>query len=191
MVAADSASAIGAWARLAIAFLLPMLLGHFTICPRAFAWRLSARTLGPSGGWFIKDKVVGKVPLHLGCTPQGAEVENGKVHLTVQVSRTAAEREILTEHIIAATGYRVDLKRLKFLRSGDSLASSRSVGGAPVLSSSFESSVPGLYFVGSCGRKQLWAGHAVCVRSWLCSSHVSPRLWRRRSSTSPASVSVR
>src|SRR6202521_2479535 len=42
------------------------------------------RTLGPSGGWFIRDKVVGKVPLHLGCTPQGADVQNGRVHLTVQ-----------------------------------------------------------------------------------------------------------
>ncbi len=72
------------------------------------------RTLGPSGGWFIRDKVIGKVPLHLGCTPQGAQVQNGRVHLSVRAA-DGSERKIAAEHIIAATGYRVDLDRLNFL----------------------------------------------------------------------------
>jgi thioredoxin reductase len=104
------------------------------------------RTLGPSGGWFIRDKVIGKVQLLLGCTPKGAEVQNGKVHLTVRAS-DGSEREIVTEHIIAATGYRVDLERLRFLNP-EIRAKLKAINGAPVLSSSFESSIPGLYFVG-------------------------------------------
>ena len=104
------------------------------------------RTLGPSGGWFIRDKVVGKVPLHLGCTPQGAEVQNDAVRLRVRAA-DGSVREIVTEHIIAATGYKVDLERLTFLSSGIR-SKVKLVDGAPVLSSSFESSVPGLYFVG-------------------------------------------
>ena len=125
----------------------------FANAPSAFYYlperlRLEAvrRTLGPSGGWFIRDKVVGKVPLHLGCTPQGAEVRNGRVHLSVRAA-DGSKREIVTEHIIAATGYRVDLERLKFLNS-EIRAQLKTVGGAPALSSSFESSMPGLYFAG-------------------------------------------
>ena len=90
--------------------------------------------------------MIGKVPLQLGCAPLGAEVRNGSVHLRVRAA-DGTEREILTEHIIAATGYRVDLGRLKFLDAGIR-SEVKTVGGSPVLSSSFESSVPGLYFVG-------------------------------------------
>jgi thioredoxin reductase len=104
------------------------------------------RTLGPSGGWFIRDKVIGKVPLHLGCTPQSAEVQDGKVHLSIRAAN-GSEREIVTEHVIAATGYRVDLERLKFL-SPEIRSQVKTVMGSPVLSSSFESSFPGIYFVG-------------------------------------------
>ena len=104
------------------------------------------RTLGPSGGWFIKDKVIGKVPLHLGCVPQGAEVRDGRVHLRIRVS-DGSEQEIVSEHVIAATGYRVDLERLKFLSPGIR-SELNALDRMPALSSSFESSVPGLYFVG-------------------------------------------
>jgi thioredoxin reductase len=104
------------------------------------------RTLGPSGGWFIRDKVIGKVPLHLGCTPQSAEVKNGEVRLRVR-STEGSEREIVAEHVIAATGYRVELERLKILNP-EIRTSLKALNGAPVLSSSFESSIPGLYFVG-------------------------------------------
>ena len=61
--------------------------------------------------------------------------------------RTAVQREIVTEHVIAATGYKVDLERLKFL-SPEIRSRLKTVQGAPMLSSTFESSVPGLYFAG-------------------------------------------
>jgi thioredoxin reductase len=89
---------------------------------------------------------MGKVPLHLGCTPRGAEVHGGNVHLSLRAA-DGTERKIVTEHIIAATGYKVDLERLKFLNA-EIRSQLKTVGGSPSLSSSFESSVPGLYFVG-------------------------------------------
>ena len=122
---------------------LPMA---FHYLPERLRVETVRRTLGPSGGWFIRDKVIGKVPLHLGCTPQGAEVQNGGVHLSVRAA-DGSEREIVTEHIIAATGYKVDLERLKFLNP-EIRSKLKALNGAPVLSSSFESSIPGLYFVG-------------------------------------------
>jgi thioredoxin reductase len=125
----------------------------FANAPAAFHYlpeglRLEAvrRALGPSGGWFIRDKVMGKVPLHLGCTPQGIEVKNGSVHLLLQ-AQDGSKREIVTEHIIAATGYRVNLERLKFL-DPEIRSQVKTAGGSPVLSTTFESSMPGLYFAG-------------------------------------------
>jgi hypothetical protein len=59
-----------------------------------------------------------------------------------------AKRIIETEHLIAATGYKVDLRRLTFIASND-LAQVQSVEHTPILSSNFESSLPGLYFVGA------------------------------------------
>ena len=118
----------------------------FHYLPESIRVEAVRKTLGPSGGWFIRDKVIGKVPLHLGCTPTGAEVKNGRVHLTVRAA-DGSEREIATEHIIAATGYRVNLERLEFL-SPELRSQIKTVDGSPKLSSSFESSVPGIYFVG-------------------------------------------
>jgi cation diffusion facilitator CzcD-associated flavoprotein CzcO len=103
-------------------------------------------SLGPSAGWFVRDKVMGKVPLALGHTPERAEIQDGKVHLHLR-SVDGTKREIVTEHVIAATGYRVNMERLTFL-SKDIRSKLKVVEGTPVLSSSFESSMPGLYFVG-------------------------------------------
>jgi len=120
--------------------------GVFYYLPESLRLEIVRTTLGPSGGWFIRDKVIGKLPLHLSCTPQGADVQNGKVRLTIQAA-DGSKREVVAEHIIAATGYRVDLERLKFV-SPEIRSKIKVVGGAPVLSTGFESSVPGLYFAG-------------------------------------------
>jgi len=120
--------------------------GAFYYLPERLRLEAVRRSLGPSGGWFIRDKVIGKVPLHLGSTPQGAEVKDGRVHLSIEAAG-GSKREIVTEHIIAATGYRVNLERLKFLNP-EIRSQLKAVGGAPVLSSTFESSMPGLYFAG-------------------------------------------
>jgi thioredoxin reductase len=102
--------------------------------------------LGPSAGWSVKQKVVGKVPLLLGYSVKGAEVQNGKVSLSL-CGPGGVERKILSDHVIAATGYKVDLARLTFLNA-KLRPMIKSVQSTPVLSSTFESSVPGLYFVG-------------------------------------------
>jgi thioredoxin reductase len=120
--------------------------GAFHYLPEGLRLYIVGKALGPSGGWFIRDKVIGKLPLHLGCTPQSAEVQNGKVHLKIRAA-DGAQSEIVTEHVIAATGYKVKLERLKFLNP-EIRSNVKTLNGAPVLSSNFESSVDGLYFGG-------------------------------------------
>jgi thioredoxin reductase len=120
--------------------------GLFHYLPESLRVDLVRTTLGPSAGWFVKDKVMGRVPLELGYNVEGAEIRDSKVHLRLR-GLDGSPREIVTDHIIAATGYKVDMERLAFLNTAIR-AKLKCVNGAPVLSSSFESSVPGLYFVG-------------------------------------------
>jgi hypothetical protein len=47
-----------------------------------------------------------------------------------------------------ATGYRVDLRKYEFL-SGNLISELRIIGGYPALGRGFESSVPGLHFLGA------------------------------------------
>jgi thioredoxin reductase len=118
----------------------------FHYLPESVRLHFVRTTLGPSGGWFIKEKVVGRVPLVLGYTVERTEVHNGKARLHLRAA-DGSEREIVTDHVIAATGYKVDMESLPFLAS-DIRSKVKCISGMPVLSSSFESSVPGLYFVG-------------------------------------------
>ncbi len=119
----------------------------FHYLPERTRLKIVRTSLGPSGGWFAKDRVMGRIPLSLGCTPVGAEVEDNQIRLRLRAA-DGSERELTTEHIIAATGYRVDLKRLTFINPA-MLSSLAAVDGTPILSSTFESSVPGLYFAGA------------------------------------------
>lgn len=114
--------------------------------PERFRLESVRKHLGPSGGWFAKEKVIGKVQLELGFSPVHAEILNNRVCLHLR-AEDGTERKIHADHVVAATGYKVDLNRLTFLSSAlrDKI---QVVEGAPVLSSTFESSQPGLYFVG-------------------------------------------
>ncbi len=118
----------------------------FHSLPRNTRLEIVRTHLGPSGGWFVKDMVVGKVPLSLGYTPERAEMRGGKVILGLS-AKDGSKKEVSADHVIAATGYKVDLERLKFLSPE---IRTQLKGGEETLplSSSFESSVPGLYFIG-------------------------------------------
>jgi thioredoxin reductase len=127
-------------------FLLANLPLVFRQMPEKFRLDKVRRTLGPAPCWFTKEQVVGKVEFTLGVTVDQADLQNGQVRL--QLSDTAgAKSTVVADHVIAATGYKTDLRRLTFLNS-DMLAGIRSVENTPVLSSNFESTVPNLYFVG-------------------------------------------
>lgn len=104
------------------------------------------KTLGPAPAWFIRDQVVGKVPFHLGVRISGASVQDGRVSLLLSDGE-GHEQTVEADHVIAATGYQVDVERLGFL-SREIRDTVRTTGKAPALSANFESSVSGLYFVG-------------------------------------------
>ena len=117
----------------------------FHFLPTKLRIEVVRRHLGPSGHWVSKDVVLGQVPMMLGTSIEGAQTKNGKVILRVRDKNGA--RDVETDHVVAGTGYRVDMERLKFIDPA-LRAKVKTVQGSPILSSRFESSVPGLYFVG-------------------------------------------
>ena len=118
----------------------------FYYLPESLRLKAVRKILGPSGGWFARDMVVGKVPLVLGYTIERAEVQNGKAVLHLR-GKDGSRRDVSADHIIAATGYKPDMDRLAFL-SPEIRSNLKTLDRAPVLSPSFESSEPGLYFAG-------------------------------------------
>jgi cation diffusion facilitator CzcD-associated flavoprotein CzcO len=118
----------------------------FRRMPERFRVDVVGSHLGPSGPWFSEETVKNNVTLHLGSRLKRATARGDKVFLTIE-NDTDGERELEADHIISATGYRSDLGRLPFM-TADALARIKTVARTPVLSSRFESSIPGLFFIG-------------------------------------------
>ena len=114
--------------------------------PAALRLAIVQRTLGPSSGYFTRDKVVGKVTLHAGRSVVSAAENDGRIRLRLR-DRDGNEETLERDHVVLATGYKLDVKSLPFL-TPDILAALRTTGKAPALSANFESSVAGLHFVG-------------------------------------------
>ena len=116
----------------------------FHALPESLRLRAVARHLGPAPCWFVRDGVIG-IPQHLGATLVGAEpIGNG---IRVAFSQQGIHKSIEADHLIAATGFKVALSRLGFF--GEPLRSRlRCVEDSPILGRQFDSSMPGLYFIG-------------------------------------------
>lgn len=120
--------------------------------------RLVRTVLGPSGAWWLKDRVDGRVPIGTARRVRRAEVVGDEVVLTLDSPAAAVSRSeaigagsstFTVDHVLAATGYRVDVEALEWLAPGLRAALRRVPGtGAPELDPWFESSVGGLYFAG-------------------------------------------
>lgn len=117
--------------------------GLFPYLPADTRLKLVKRVLGPLGAWWLEDRVVGKVPVLDGHRVVRARREGDKVLLTV--ASAGQTHDLAVDHVLAATGYRVDLSRLDFL-SPELCGKVRCLADWPDLSTSFESSVSGLYF---------------------------------------------
>jgi thioredoxin reductase len=127
----------------------PML---FSYLPRQLRIARVRDALGPAGAWWLRDRVVPRLPIMLSHFVSKAEVRGEKVLLHLQ-GPDADHRQITTDHVIAATGYRFRLESVPFL-SEQVRSQLVSVQQTPVLSPNFESSIPGLYFTGLASANQ-------------------------------------
>lgn len=107
---------------------------------------LVRRVLGPLGAWWLRDRFEGKVQVSEVDRIVRAEATDGSPALTVATSGGGTQ-QITADHVISATGYRVDIAAMDFL--GHELRTRLAVSrGTPKLGAGYVSSVPGLYFTG-------------------------------------------
>ncbi|MGW2346038.1 FAD-dependent oxidoreductase [Streptomyces sp. NPDC001661] len=133
---------------------------------------LVRRVLGPLGAWWLKDRFEGKVAVRDVAAIERVTVSGGAPVLSVRTLGGRAD-ELSADHVVAATGYRVDLAAMPFLGEGlrTRLATSR---GTPRLGAGYVSSVPGLYFTGMLGGSSYGP-----VMRFVCGTEfASPRLAR-------------
>ena len=121
----------------------PRLIHHL---PADFRVRFTRAHLGPMGAWWLRDRVEGQFPIYERSRIVEVKHERNKVRLRVSIA-DGNEHRIETDHIIAGTGYDIDVERIAFLDRSLSREIRRIVR-APMLSRHFQSSVPGLYFIG-------------------------------------------
>jgi len=131
---------------------------------------LVRRVLGPLGAWWLRDRVEGRLPVLEEHRVTGGRPDGGKAVLTVASS--AGIQELAFDHVIAATGYRVDLGRLDFL-APELRDQIRVVGRFPHLTGSFESSVPGLFFTSLASAETFGPVMRFVCGTWFTARRVS------------------
>src|SRR5438876_2443587 len=106
-------------------------------------WKDAYNAMYHSGATdWLRKRVLGNVTLRERRTVAKVEVAHGRLKATISDGATVS-----ANHIVLATGYTVDINRLTMIHPSlrAKIATDR---GSPVLNHWFETSVPGLYFVG-------------------------------------------
>jgi thioredoxin reductase/predicted ATP-grasp superfamily ATP-dependent carboligase len=120
----------------------------FHLAPRKAKIKRAYKALGPAGAWWLRPRIEEHIPLLLQRTVVSAREQDGGAVLSVQGPDGIEEHGVA--HVLAGTGYRPDKDLLQFLDADvrQQIATVPESFQTPALDSSFQSSVPGLYFVG-------------------------------------------
>ncbi|MET8812778.1 FAD-dependent oxidoreductase [Streptomyces sp. NPDC004549] len=107
---------------------------------------LVRRVLGPLGAWWLRDRFEGKVQVTEVERVLSTVISDGAPLLKVRTHGGRTEH-LTADHVIAATGYRVNVSAMDFL--GPTLRTRlTTTRGTPRLGPGYVSSIPGLYFTG-------------------------------------------
>jgi FAD-dependent urate hydroxylase len=110
--------------------------------PRPIQDWLRSRSIRPAGARWLVERLK-SVPMNLGRSAVRAAEVSGRVKIQLDDGSVRS-----VDHVLLGTGYQVDVSKYPFL--DPKLANSISrFGGYPRLSDGFESSVPGLHFLGA------------------------------------------
>jgi hypothetical protein len=121
----------------------------FRTLPARLRRLLVYKHLGPAGGSALEGRVQG-FPMLLGYSVRQIEpTSTGSGELRLQLVNAQGDVvEHTTSHVIAGTGYRVDLKRMTFLADHLRQQIGLDYRGMPRLNRNFRSTVRGLHFAG-------------------------------------------
>ena len=140
--------------------------------PRSFRHTVVRKHLPAAPGWTSREEVESNVPVLLGAKLAQSSIRGGLAAITFQMD-DGTKRTVEAEHVISATGYKVDMRRLRFL-STDIMQKLELADSSPVLSPYFETSVPGLHVIGTAAANSF----GPLLRFAYGAGFTSPRLTR-------------
>ena len=114
----------------------------FTLIPRKLQDMIAYRAIRPAASGWLRPRAQ-EVIITTSRHAVSAAVCRDKV-----LMRLNDDSERAVDHVLLGTGYKIDITRYGFL-SAKLLQAVRTVNGYPVLNRGFESSLPGVYFVGA------------------------------------------
>jgi len=117
---------------------------YFRKLPRGVQEWTDRRAIRPAGAGWLQNRVSG-LKVRTGVDFESVVAAAGHVRVT-----SSDEGMQTFDHVLLATGYRIDVAKYKFL-SPQLLSGIDRVGGYPKLQAGLESSVPGLHFLGAPG----------------------------------------
>jgi hypothetical protein len=145
--------------------------------PEQFRLQVTKRHLGPAPGWFMRERVAGRIPTLLGYNIAQATAQDSRVVLEI-ADRFGNKAKTNTDHVIAATGYRPSIARLPFLAS-DLRSRIATLQDAPVLSDNFETTEQGLFFIGPAAANSFGPLMRFMVGSEFAAPRVAAHLRRK------------
>lgn len=113
----------------------------FRLFPREFQQRTAYRAIRPAGAGWLQPRLA-NVTISLGRRVVSAREIGNQLRLALD-----DHTERVVDHVLLATGFRVNVSRYPFL-APSLLKRLETVNGYPVLKRGLESSIPGLHFVG-------------------------------------------
>jgi hypothetical protein len=119
----------------------------FRMVPARWRPEIVRRHLGPSSAWHLKEPFESSVEVITGRSLQRLEPTQDGIRMVLASAHGDLPLIVESDHVICATGYHADVQRLGFLNQ-NLRSELRTLAKTPVLSHRFESSVPGLYFLG-------------------------------------------
>lgn len=144
--------------------------------PRHLKDRAIASHMHPAGGFFMREKIEGVVPTSLGRSIRATAMRGGRATLDL-VDAVGSEETLSFDHVITATGYRPDVRKLPFLAK-DLAERAAPAGGSPDVSEVFETKVPGLYAVGLSAMQSFGPLMRFMVAAEFTAPHVASHLNR-------------
>ena len=145
----------------------------FRLVPRPLRGPIGRRCIAPAGADWLCARLA-DVPITIGRRVVTAARANGQVRVELD---DASVRRV--DHVLLATGYRVDLARYPFLPSR-LLGALRMRNGYPVLSTGLETSHPGLHVVGAPAALSAGPIMRFVCGTWYAAPAVTDRMLGRR-----------
>jgi cation diffusion facilitator CzcD-associated flavoprotein CzcO len=145
----------------------------FRRMPARLRPEITERCVGPKGSDWLRPRLA-DVPKLLGCAVVDAASTETGVRVTLD-DGTVRERD----HVVLGTGFRVDVARYPFM-TPDLISDLDVAGGHPRLRPGFESTIPGLHFVGAPAMLSFGPVMRFVVGTWYAAPALARSILGRR-----------